>query len=491
MMTFDLALPAFVQLVVDTLGEQALADYFFLRDVSGKLTLIVPDRMLEPAAKDALAHRAYELVAPYVDSDGLAVATPSELFDERLNTPDDALSVHVYVNGRLLRVRVVDRRMVGSDWLRDPAVPAAGRNRLAFVSLKGGVGRTTALCVLAADLVAQGRRILVVDLDLEAPGLGNMLLRPDTLPRFGMLDYLVEQGLAPVDDQFVNDMIGASWLGAGRGRLDVIPAIGQLANENPENVLGKIARAYLASPDENGNATTFADHIALALDRVSRGRAYDAILIDARAGLHETTAAAIVGLGAKILFFGLDQPQTYADYRLLFAHLETLGHSASSQGKPTTPPDINAPLEVATDGPTESPSYPSEGGVLPFSWQDTLLLVHAKASTDSQSQDRFIDRMTELVRHTLTKVSDPLARQVDVRQLANEFDVEWDDTDIDQVPVPAENGLNTCRILNDDHYASFDPLGNPDLLDVMVYETTYRPFIDACRSMLGLENAGS
>ncbi|KVO95894.1 hypothetical protein WJ95_15720 [Burkholderia ubonensis] len=99
--------------------------------------------------------------------------------------------------------------------------------------------------------------------------------------------------------------------------------------------------------------------------------------------------------------------------------------------------------------------------------------------------------MTELVRHTLTKVSDPLARQVDVRPLANEFDVEWDDTDIDQVPVPAENGLNTCRILNDDHYASFDPLGNPDLLDVMVYETTYRPFIDACRSMLGLENAGS
>ncbi|WP_423393242.1 KGGVGR-motif variant AAA ATPase [Burkholderia sp. LMG 21824] len=491
MMTFDLALPTFAQLVVDTLGGQALLDYFFLRDVSGRLTLIVPNGALDPAAKDALARRAYELVHPYVDGDGLAVATPSELFDDRLLAPDNVVSVRVVVNERPLRVRVVDRRMVGSDWLRDPTASKPDRNRLAFVSLKGGVGRTTALCVLAADLVAQGRRILVVDLDLEAPGLGNMLLRPDTLPRFGMLDYLVEHGLAPVDDQFVSDMIGASWLGAGRGRLDVIPAIGQLANENPENVLGKIARAYLANTDENGNATTFADHIAFALDRVSRGRAYDAILIDARAGLHETTAASIVGLGANILLFGVDQPQTYADYRLLFAHLETLGHSTSAQSNLTTPLDTDAPTHVAADNSAELTSHPSGGNGSPFNWQDTLLLVHAKASTDAQSQDQFIDRMTELVRQTLIKVSDPLAKQVDVGPLANEFDVEWDDTDIDQVPVPAENGLNTCRILNDDHYASFDPLGRPDLLDALVYKTTYQPFIDACRSMLGLENAES
>ncbi|MBP0715160.1 AAA family ATPase [Burkholderia sola] len=491
MMTFDLALPTFAQLVADVLGEQALANYFFLRDVSGKLTLIVPDRTLDPAAKDSLARRAHELVCPYVDGDGLAVATPSELFDERLRAPDDVLSVRVHVNERLLRVRVLDRRMIGSDWLRDPAVPRASRNRLAFVSLKGGVGRTTALCVLAADLIAQGRRILAIDLDLEAPGLGNMLLRPDTLPRFGMLDYVVEQGLGPVDDQFVEDMIGASWLGAGRGRLDVIPAVGQLANENPENVLGKIARAYLASTDKNGNATTFTDHIALALDRVSASRAYDAILIDARAGLHETTAASIVGLGAKILLFGVDQPQTYADYRLLFAHLETLGRSVSTQWKLTTSSDTENLLGTAANGTTDSGPHPREDDAPPFSWQDTLLFVHAKASTDVQSQDRFIDRMSELVGHTLVKAPDPLARPVDVGGLANEFDVEWDDTDIDQVPVPAENGLNTCRILNDDHYASFDPLGSPDLLDALVYKTTYQPFIDACRSMLGLENAES
>jgi cellulose biosynthesis protein BcsQ len=217
--------------------------------------------------------------------------------------------------------------MVGADWLRDIAPAAKPPLRIVFSSIKGGVGRSTALCVAAAHLAAQGRRVLAIDMDLEAPGLGNMLLPDGTLPKFGLLDYLVESGLLPVDDDFYVDLVASSWLGGGKGRVDVVPAIGQSSLDNPANVLAKIARAYLdggvqvGSDHDSEGLPSFMDRMRALIDRLAAPYSYDVVLIDARAGLHETTATAVVGLGAEVVFFGLDQPQTFAGYELLFAHL--------------------------------------------------------------------------------------------------------------------------------------------------------------------------
>jgi cellulose biosynthesis protein BcsQ len=42
-----------------------------------------------------------------------------------------------------------------------------------FYSWKGGVGRTMALANTAIQLARKGNRVLMVDWDLEAPGLGK------------------------------------------------------------------------------------------------------------------------------------------------------------------------------------------------------------------------------------------------------------------------------------------------------------------------------
>ncbi|WP_246844050.1 ParA family protein, partial [Hydrocoleum sp. CS-953] len=50
-----------------------------------------------------------------------------------------------------------------------------------FYSFKGGVGRTTALTHVASILAMRGRKVVAVDLDLEAPGLStafNLKLQP-------------------------------------------------------------------------------------------------------------------------------------------------------------------------------------------------------------------------------------------------------------------------------------------------------------------------
>ena len=146
------------------------------------------------------------------------------------------------------------------DWLALTG-NAARLNRLrrtpiaVFWSLKGGVGRSTALCVAAATLARQGYDILAIDLDLEAPGIGDMLLNAGDQPEFGAMDFFVENGFGTVDDAFLRNMIGASRLTDGRGLVSVVPAIGRATERSPQNMLAKLARAYIDKPVLGGSAS--------------------------------------------------------------------------------------------------------------------------------------------------------------------------------------------------------------------------------------------
>jgi hypothetical protein len=50
-----------------------------------------------------------------------------------------------------------------------------------FYSYKGGVGRSLALMNVAYKLAGWGRHVLIVDMDLEAPGISGFLLRSGEL----------------------------------------------------------------------------------------------------------------------------------------------------------------------------------------------------------------------------------------------------------------------------------------------------------------------
>ncbi|MBK9647584.1 MAG: P-loop NTPase [Deltaproteobacteria bacterium] len=45
---------------------------------------------------------------------------------------------------------------------------------VAFYSFKGGVGRSTLVGIMAWQLARLGKRVVCVDLDVEAPGLGSL-----------------------------------------------------------------------------------------------------------------------------------------------------------------------------------------------------------------------------------------------------------------------------------------------------------------------------
>ncbi len=93
-----------------------------------------------------------------------------------------------------------------------------------FYSFKGGTGRSMALVNVAADLLNRGRRVLMVDFDLEAPGLDTF---PITLK--GRLDKglveLVHEYLERSEVPDVRDYLcEAKIAGVDNGQLWLMPA---------------------------------------------------------------------------------------------------------------------------------------------------------------------------------------------------------------------------------------------------------------------------
>ena len=74
---------------------------------------------------------------------------------------------------------------------------AAATGRIfTFYSYKGGTGRSMALANFAWLMAASGKRILVIDWDLEAPGLHRyfrpFLIDPDLFETDGLIDTCMD-----------------------------------------------------------------------------------------------------------------------------------------------------------------------------------------------------------------------------------------------------------------------------------------------------------
>ena len=433
---FDDSLPRLVGAVKEALGGEALAHGAVLRDATGRLAFFAAES-LDSGAREALEARLREALGRYARPD--RVLADREDYGAR-SILDDSAALELEVSGSA--VRLVDRRIVGADWLRRPSGPAEGPPRFVFASLKGGVGRSTALGVMAAHLARQGRRVLAVDLDLEAPGLGEFLLTPETLPPFGMLDALVELNFGALDRSFLDDLVAPSELADGRGRLDVLPALGRRSHASPAEVLAKIARAYTEAITAEGEVLTLLDKVRLVIGRLSDPARYDAVLVDARAGLHESTPASLLGLGGEVLFFASDEPQTYPAYAALFAHLARLA-----------PPDQPVP-----------------------EWVERLTVVQAKAPVTPDAREAFAGRWRELVaRHLVLPADAGPGTSLDATA-GDEY--VWDDTASDDEVLPRELSLFApLTVLFDDRFRGFEPLARRDQVSEAVYGSTFSSLI--------------
>lgn len=226
------------------------------------------------------------------------------------------------------RLRTLDRHLAKTGWFDAPAEPpwkVRDRNAPAitvFYSFKGGVGRSTALAAMALHLAASGERVVVLDADLDAPGVGSLLAAPDgaTAP-WGIVDYLLERGIRGND----NSLLTADYhhyypADSIAGEILVFPA-----GVFDEHYMDKLARIDYGAP------TTGSVHpLVSLLNQIRQDLAPGWILVDAHDGLGDVSGFLTGGLCHFHVFLG-----TLADVSWwgLTRVLERLGRDRVRDGK--------------------------------------------------------------------------------------------------------------------------------------------------------------
>ncbi len=450
---FDDSLPILAQAVIGNCGTSVFESGTVLRDVIGHLAFFSSIRIPDPEM-DRLSQRLRSELGPYASTTRLVV-NPDDFGANDVLVDKSAYFVTVLS----CTVRFLDRRLVGADWLRAPAVESPPPPRFVFGSLKGGVGRSTALAVAAAEIASKGNRVLAIDLDIEAPGLGAMLLDKDTLPEFGIIDALVEDGLSSLDDRSLSDVVGPSGLSKGHGRIDVIPVLGRRSLNNSADVLAKIARAYVERPQPDGNTLTLLDRVRALVDTFSLTANYDAILVDARAGLNETAPSAITGLGAEVFLFGLNEPQTFQGYSCLLSHLSRY---------------------IRHD-------------VLPPEWVSRITLVQGKASRVADERITFRDACRKLYESSGLYPAIVPPTNEEIEQLESFEDLDWDENLPDEAVLPDEGKVprDPLFVLEDVRFRQFDPLHQQELLTEEVYRNSFGDFLRQLSEYLSPDRANS
>ncbi len=286
------------------------------RDLNGRVRLIVDEKWEENEHQ----HIVLDEMASKINEELGSHAYPAKqavLFEPDI---DDFLEreSRFQLEG-ISDVFVIDRLAVEGNWSRISSLRSSVP-RTVFFSIKGGVGRSTALAATAWALAEQGKKVLVLDLDLESPGLSSALLPEDRRPYYGITDWLVEDLVNNGDVVFEN-MVATSAL-SHNGEILVVPAHGA----NPGEYIAKLGRVWMPKIDSDGKRHSWSDRLRRLLDALEARWQPDVTLIDSRAGIDEVASACITELSAStILLFAIDGDQTWSGYRVLFQHWNKTG----------------------------------------------------------------------------------------------------------------------------------------------------------------------
>ena len=285
---------------------------YLVRDLLGKVHISVSEEMETSetcrVALQDLAHKLHETLGPHgypLEEDAVLFVDSAMLED----LEDEALVIHP-------GVYLADRLVTGADWwtVRDtPRTTSAARYTL--YSVKGGVGRSTTAAVLAWHLARNGEDVLVVDLDLESPGLSSAMLDPAARPEFGVTDWFVEDLVG--QGNYVSERMAASpaWAQELDGDVRVVPAHGS----EPGEYLAKLGRVYLDIK------VPWTVRLERLLSRLEETYKPSIVLLESRSGLHDIAAATVTDLGAHVLLFAVDAESHWTDYAVLFRHWRTHG----------------------------------------------------------------------------------------------------------------------------------------------------------------------
>ena len=313
MITFDNILPRLSEILLSHASELAGRPSILInRDLNSRVRLILDEKWkCVPEA---------EITLSVIARDISSALSPHAYAAENMFLFERDLSSSLSQRGTFPLegypdIRVIDRLPTDGDWTVARVDPLEKVRRIVFYSIKGGVGRSTALGAVAWALAEGGKRILVLDLDLESPGVSTSLLPEDRRPAYGITDWLVED-LVDNGAAVFDDIVASSEL-SRNGEIFVAPAHGKDSGE----YIAKLGRIWMPKIDRQGGRETWPQRLNRLLGLLVQRWAPDVVLIDSRAGIDEVASACLTSLDASlILLFAVDGDQTWRGYQTLFRH---------------------------------------------------------------------------------------------------------------------------------------------------------------------------
>jgi MinD-like ATPase involved in chromosome partitioning or flagellar assembly len=179
---------------------------------------------------------------------------------------------------------------------------------VSFYSYKGGVGRSTLVAIVASLLARAGDRVIVIDLDLEAPGQQTLFA---VEPERGVIDYAIEHvalGSAGLQSLLIDV---ATQVEGATGTVHLVPA-GSLGWSYVE----KLARLDFAAHTSEAGDSPVHEALTSLLKRLKAQNTPDWILLDARTGIHDLGGLAMHAFAHVDVLVGRDGRQAQEGLKL-------------------------------------------------------------------------------------------------------------------------------------------------------------------------------
>lgn len=212
-------------------------------------------------------------------------------------------------------------------WPYKDAQSGAKAKVVTFYSFKGGMGRTTSLAAAALALAGRGKNVLMIDTDIEAPGLATLFLDENSVEE-GTVDYLLEAALVPEGQpvgmqSMLRQVTDPVLMDGIPGKLFLIPS-GRIE----DGYLQKLARIDFQDALPDNMKRQLSRMVEEAVQTIGSICRIDYVLLDARAGFHDMGGVVTAQIPHGVVLFGKDSRQSWQGINLV---LRTISMSQKNQ----------------------------------------------------------------------------------------------------------------------------------------------------------------
>lgn len=234
--------------------------------------------------------------------------------------------INIYTNAQAQELAIVKREKKNNYLSWSEAIHAVGndveeRNDLqiiSFYSYKGGVGRTIALIETAYNLAKAGKRVLLLDLDIEAPSLHNIFKNEvgnEYLGvEYGIIEYLYRTVVQKESDVSIDNMLCHLDPQDMEGDIFLIPALKTMNSE----YIYHISKLQTEQIHERNAFEKIIDHVSTKYD-------IDIVLIDTRAGFNQWGSLSLLSLSNQIIFVAYPNAENIEGLNIALKMLNNIG----------------------------------------------------------------------------------------------------------------------------------------------------------------------